>query len=313
MEDYRFDKEKLRFTANRKGFKYYLKKVLKYFVLSVLLAIVYYFVFSIFFDTSSQRSLRRENEKMKEEYERISGRLSSLDTIMGELDERDRDIYGGMFSSIPFSLDNIEYPGLRLHMSGEGDSTDLMAAYSEMELMGRNVSNRLDSLNSILENMDSLEYIPSIPPLAGFHPSQASASVGMKINPFYKRTVRHDGMDMVAAEGTEVLAPADGKVLSVQRAYKEDGNVVMIKHARGYVTRYAHLGDILVRKGSSVRRGEVIARSGNSGVSFAPHLHYEILLNGEPVDPVHYFFQNITPDEYVETLLYSVNSYQSFD
>ena len=132
----------------------------------------------------------------------------------------------------------------------------------------------------------------------------------------------HDGMDLVASVGTEVVATANGRVSLTRRSSRESGNSVEIDHGNGYKTVYSHLGDILVyshlgdilvRNGMVVERGETIARVGNSGMSFAPHLHYKVVLRGKEVDPLNYFFASLSMEQYKEMLLISSNTGQSLD
>ena len=144
----------------------------------------------------------------------------------------------------------------------------------------------------------SVTHIPSIVPLRGFSIGQAGASVGKKINPFYKTVSDHKGMDLLGAVGTEVLSAADGVVDQAKRSKRGEGNSIVIDHNNGYVTTYSNLGDVLVRKGQKVKQGDVIARVGISGMSFAPHLHYEVMYKGNYVNPSNYYDLTITPEEY---------------
>ena len=159
----------------------------------------------------------------------------------------------------------------------------------------------------------SVKHIPSIIPIKDFSIGQAGASVGKKINPFYKTVVMHNGMDFLGAAGTDVMATAEGIVNETQRSKKGSGNSIVIDHQNGYVTTYSHLGDILVRKGQKVKQGDVIGRIGLSGMSFAPHLHYEISFNEKIMDPVNYFFAELTPEQYKDLVAVASNTGQSLD
>ena len=137
--------------------------------------------------------------------------------------------------------------------------------------------------------------------------------MGKKVNPFYKNVVSHTGMDLLAGTGTEVLAAADGVVETANRKGRIEGNSIVINHKNGYVTKYNNLGDILVRKGQKVRQGAVIGRVGMSGMSFAPHLHYEVLKDTVVLDPVNHMFASVTPEEYLNMMILSVSTGQSMD
>ena len=142
---------------------------------------------------------------------------------------------------------------------------------------------------------------------------RTGASVGEKINPFYKVETAHNGVDLIAPQGDPVLAVADGTVTDVITSRKGLGNVVEITHPGGYVTRYAHLADIAVTKGQKVSRGRRLASVGISGNSFAPHLHFELLKDGEYLDPVDCFFAEVTPDDYAGMKLMASRTGQSLD
>ena len=142
---------------------------------------------------------------------------------------------------------------------------------------------------------------------------QTGASVGLKHNPVYKVEMHHEGIDLIAPQGEPVYAVADGTVRDVLRSRKGLGNIVEIDHGSGYVTRYALLGDISVVRGRSVKRGQQVGTVGISAGAFAPHLHYEVLRNGEIQDPVNYLFASVTPDEYAKMLYMSVSTAQSLD
>ena len=287
-----------------------LKSILKMSAVAALLAIAYFFIFSLFFDNDEQSRLKSDNEVIEQEYLELVERRDLVDTVIDDLFRRDRMIYRNLFSADPFSMSNLDSSSFLLSFSDtSGNPSRMLDISSASSLIDRRFL-------SLMEKMDSSSLegrrIPSIAPVRHFQPSNASASVGDKMNPFFKKFQYHSGLDIVAAEFTDVLATADGVVTTVKRAYHDEGNLIEIDHG-DYVTKYSHLGDILVRKGQRVSRGKMIARVGSTGVSFAPHLHYEIRFKGEIVDPVYYMFQGLTPREFVETIISSANSMQSFD
>ena len=154
---------------------------------------------------------------------------------------------------------------------------------------------------------------PMTHPFETFSYAQTGASVGNKINPFYKVSMTHNGLDIIAPEGVAVLAAADGVVKEVVKSTKGLGNVVEIDHGNGYVTRYAHLADVVARKGRKIKKGTRIGNVGVSGNSFAPHLHYEVHRDTVVLDPVHYLFASVTPEEYLNMVIMSVSAGQSMD
>ena len=135
----------------------------------------------------------------------------------------------------------------------------------------------------------------------------------MRIHPFYKTLQSHQGVDYTIPEGSRVFATADGVVRDAAQRNSTQGQTVVIDHGNGYETSYSHLSKINVRKGQRVSRGEIIALSGDTGLSLAPHLHYEVIYNGQPVDPVNYFFMELSPAEYHRLIRIAQSGMQSFD
>ena len=162
---------------------------------------------------------------------------------------------------------------------------------------------RLDELNASYLDLQALidsagsgcNNIPAIQPVINKQLTLLTASYGMRIHPFYKTLQSHQGVDYTIPEGSRVFATADGVVRDVALRNSTSGQTVVIDHGNGYETSYSHLSKINVRKGQRVSRGEIIALSGDTGLSLSPHLHYEVRLNGMRVDPIHYFFMELTP------------------
>ena len=317
MGKYRFNKEDLNFVEDRRGFKGWVKILVRYFFMSLVLAIFYYVMFSLFISTEHERALARETDLMEAEYEKLHERLHQLDNTIKNLQHRDREIYRSIFNAEPpvYSVygDYDMFAGIdTTRMESVVDDSKMRLAVMErgmarVEATFEGIMGALDSLGS------GVTAIPSIVPVKDFSIRQSGASVGMKINPFYKTVAMHNGMDLLAASGTPVLAGADGVVVKAVKNGTREGSSVAIDHKNGYVTVYNHLGKIKVRKGQRVKQGEVIAEVGLTGMSFAPHLHYEVWYNGKVMDPMDYFFSSITPQMYRDMAVVTVNTGQSLD
>ncbi len=160
-----------------------------------------------------------------------------------------------------------------------------------------------DELVKLAENKEKLyAAIPAIQPVSNKKLMALASGFGMRTHPIYKVRKMHTGIDFAASIGTPIYATADGKVTSVEVKFSGYGKKVEIDHGFGYHTRYAHMHDFAVRNGQQVRRGDLIGYVGNTGTSTAPHLHYEVLINGRQVDPVHYFYNDLSPAEYEKIL-----------
>jgi murein DD-endopeptidase MepM/ murein hydrolase activator NlpD len=186
----------------------------------------------------------------------------------------------------------------------------------------RNVNNKLDMLERLIySQIKSYDYlrdqaamldqrvahIPAIQPVSEKHLRVMASGYGYRVDPVYGTTKFHEGMDFSAPQGTPVYATGDGTVIhsSWESAY---GNLIEINHGYNYVTRYAHLSEILVRNGQTVKRGDLIGKVGNTGKSTGPHLHYEVRLRGEPQNPVNYYFFDLTPAQYDEMIRLAENA-----
>ncbi len=280
-------------------------------------AVIYYVLFSIFFDTPIEHEIRKSNREMTREYERLS---RSYDSVMTVLDnERDENIYGMLFESVPYTS---------LHEDDEQwRDADKLLTMSNNELAGiyfdglrsleatvTKVTNNFKSLESNMTTLGrDLNNIPAIQPVNNSDLTKLAASYGMRIHPFYRTMASHQGVDYAVPEQTRVYATADGTVDDISNSAYGKGLCVTINHGNGYRTLYGHLDKSVVKKGARVRRGDIIGHSGNTGLSFMPHLHYEVVYNGRRVDPINYFFYEMTPESYVKLLDIAQIGMQSLD
>ena len=314
MKKYRFDDDSLNFVEDRKRVSRVLFSVVKYLVVSFVLFFSVYLFCSVAFDTDYQSDIKVENREISREYAEVSKKMELLDSVIYDIKARDAMIYVAMFNSEPVDQNNMNAI-VNLLAPIHGDEP--FRVFEDIEAACRGISGYTGRLESLYFRMsskaDSLRYIPSILPLKNMDSYQVSASVGMKMNPFYKQFARHEGIDILSAEGEEIIATADGVVTEARRSQGEDGNMIVIRHGRDYEVKYMHVGSISVRKGETVERGDVIGKTGNSGISLLPHIHYEVRYKGEIVDPLYYFFQGLRPDELFEIMIMSVNSSQTAD
>ena len=286
-----------------------------YFLLSVLLAAIYYAITALLVSTDSEKQLRRENSLYEKIYPGMVEDEKIVENVIRSLQIKDARIYKDVFYAEAPGLDPV---GQTDFLSGGDTIPDrnivrytaakadaLLAASGKIDSIMRSASDKFSSKETVLP--------PLSLPLANVSYVQIGASVGDKMNPFLKVAAGHSGLDIIASRGEKVMASASGRVSLVRRSFKGEGNVVEITHPGGYLTRYCHLGDISVRNGQNVSVGAKIAEVGMSGNSLVPHLHYEILKDGEHLDPVHYLFASVTPYEYTNMLYMSVNTGQSLD
>lgn len=317
MSKYKFNKDQLKFVEDKLGMKGRLKVVLGYILGSILLAIFYYIVAALIFNTNEEERLLKEREMMQQEYNNAAEKMNLLENVLSDLQARDREIYMNIFKSAPPDLVNSSYDAAiyeKLDSLGDMDIVKFSVAKSaDVEKLVSAAGEKLNHIYNEFLGAENATDIPSILPVKGLAVNQTGASLGLKIHPFYKTMEMHNGIDLLAALGTEVIASANGVVTDISRSDRGRGNQIVIEHWGGYKTVYSHLGDILVRKSQQVKQGSVIARVGNSGLSFAPHLHYEVHLDGKPVEPVNFFFADLKPEQYREMLMIAINTGQSLD
>ena len=283
-------------------------------------AVIYYIGFSVFFDTPVEYELKHSTDMMREEYDRLSARYDSLSLVLDNVIERDRNVFNILFESTPYELDSeFESERLALHerllaRSSRQLRRQLDSKVAEMQKKMAVLEESHEQLHREIEKCGKgLNNIPSIQPVINSQLTLLTAGYGTLMHPFYRTLQSHQGVDYTVPEGSSVFATADGIVKEVSGRNSTFGQNIVIDHGNGYLSQYCHLAASKVRKGQRVRRGDIIALSGNSGLSLSPHLHYEVRYEGMRVDPIHYFFMELTPDEYRRIIKISQSGMQSFD
>lgn len=281
---------------------------------------LFYVLLSIVVDMPAESELRNTNNKLNAEYNKMSERYEELTEVMDNVVARDENVFRKLFESNPYDLTiDDDEERIALHESlMDLDNDELL---SKLNNKLQSAENDKDALTRSYEDMMyahettslSIDCIPAIQPVNNRQLTLLAAGKKPLINPFHRTMREHHGVDYLIPEGTAVFATADGTVQSLSEKNTTHGKAITIDHGNGYQTSYSHLLDIRVKRGDKVKRGDIIAMSGNSGLSFAPHLHYEVIFNGTRVDPVHYFFLELNAEEYQRIIRIALSSMQSFD
>lgn len=312
---YIFDRKNLDLKKDRLTFGRFLKGLLLFFVSTLSFFLVAYVVFALVFSTPLENHLRRQNRMYREQIPQFEQKQKLLSEVIESLQYRDDEIYNAIFhtaapdidptSSIEMihDLDSIPDSDFVRYTKNCIDTSFAMAARIE-----ENFKAVMEVLSNGCENLP-----PLTSPVRELTYAQVSASVGEKVNPFYKVPVTHNGLDIIVTPDIPVYCTADGVVSDVTRSRKGLGNTVTVTHAGGYRTVYAHLAQINAVKGRKMSRGSMIGTVGMSGNSFAPHLHYEVYRDTLAVDPVNYLFASVSPEDYVNMLIMSTSTKQSMD
>lgn len=286
----------------------------------VAVIIIYYFSFSLLFDTPYEHKIRQSTKLLKEEYNRLSERYDSLEMVLDNITAREKGVFRTLFEADPYDLD-VEQSEERVALYEKNVSKSKSQLASDLEQKISDLSQRTDELENswkrIKELGDNLgeksKNIPSIQPVLNQQLTLLTAGYGTILNPFYRTLKSHQGVDYTVAEGSSVFATADGVVKEISDKSSTLGKTIIIDHGNGYKTSYSHLLSVGVRRGQKVQRGDIIALSGNSGLSLAPHLHYEVRYNDLRIDPIHYFYMELSPVEYQRIMRIAQSGMQSFD
>ncbi|MEG0795570.1 MAG: M23 family metallopeptidase [Odoribacter sp.] len=288
---------------------------------SLSLGIVIFLFVSFIIDSPKEKTLKREKEEILAQYHLLNNELERLDEVLKNLETRDDNIYRVVFESEPIdesirragsggvnkyeSLKNLANSDLIINTSRKLDEIS-KAIYIQ--------SKSYDEIESLAKNkIDMLASIPAILPVSLKKKStRFSSSFGYRIHPIYKTVKLHAGMDFSGAVGTPIYATGNGRIASteIEQGY---GKCIEINHGFNYKTRYAHLSAYNVRNGQTVKRGDIIGYMGNTGMSTGPHIHYEVRRNGIPVDPINYYFNDLTADEYDHLVTEANNNGQTMD
>ncbi|MPQ45933.1 peptidoglycan DD-metalloendopeptidase family protein [Marinifilum sp. N1E240] len=317
---YQFNPESISYEKVEINIKTRIVNGLKHMASSSVLAIVMVAVLFYFFGSPKERSLQRENQKLLTQYNRLNTELQQVQTVLGDLEQRDDNIYRVIFEAEPIHS-NIRKAGVggvnRYKQLENMENADLVIKTTKkLDQLSKSLYVQTKSYDDVEEMVKNkfklLSAIPAIMPLAIKDFGRISAGYGWRIHPIYKTKKFHDGMDFTGKIGTPIYATGDGvvKVAKKERGY---GKKVVIDHGYGYTTVYAHLDSYRVKRGQKVKRGEIIAELGNTGVSTGPHLHYEVRKNRKTLNPINYYFNDITADEYDSMVAYAENTGQTMD
>lgn len=317
---YKINPETLAMEQVEHGLGYWLRQTGIYILAGIVLGVLFLFLFLTFFPSPREKQLQREKEALQSQLEVLNRQVDQMQIVMADLQQRDDNLYRVLFGAEPIPLSirqgtqrKISYYEQIAQMTNNQLSADLAM---KVDVLEKEIYVQAKSYDEVLEMAKNqevrMENIPAIQPVMNKDLKRIASGYGMRIDPVYHVRKFHQGMDFTAPTGTEVFATGNAKVSFV--GWKQGyGNTVILDHGFGYQTLYAHLYKALVRKGQKVRRSDIIALVGNTGKSTGPHLHYEVRLNGRPVDPRNYYFYDLSPEEYDQMIQLSNNFGQMLD
>jgi murein DD-endopeptidase MepM/ murein hydrolase activator NlpD len=314
---YTYDSKTLSYRKVDRDWKVRLKDFSLFAIVSMAFGFIIYLAADLWVDSPKERQMKRELENMVIQYDLMNGKLNNLADVLSDIEKRDDEIYRSIFEAGPIP-DEVRTAGFGgKNLEGFDNSELLIDTRKKLDQVAGRAYVQSKSFDDVVEmardKEKMLASIPAIQPVSNKDLKRLASGFGYRIHPIYKVRKMHWGMDFTAPTGTPIYATGDGVVSTRTNSRGGYGNHVVIDHGYGYETMYAHMSKFNVSRGQRVKRGDIIGYVGSTGRSTGPHLHYEVMKDGEKINPANYFFNDLSPEEYEMVLEYSSHSNQSFD
>ncbi len=318
---YYYNTHTLRYEKLVTPFRVKLLRIFGFISAALVTSMIIIWVYTKFVPTATDREIQLKYEMVKDNYTTLAEKAKTLQQQMAELEKRDNQVYRSIFEANPLSdsarTKSIEQKKELAKVNSLPDDELSADIAKTLDNITKRVAYQFESYNAIeklINNQETkLACIPAIQPVSNKELNRIASGFGMRIHPIYGIAKMHSGLDFTAPQGTPIYATGDG-VVSTSGYATGTGNHVIINHGYGYETEYMHMVRIKARAGQRVKRGEVIGWVGNTGASTGPHCHYEVHINGNPVDPVYFFFNDLNAAQYDLVLKQaSTGSAKSFD
>jgi len=303
---YYFDSNTLTFKKVRIVRKQIIFRFLFFLFVTGSAAIILNLLYTSFYPTPKVAMLKEDQNTILAKYDILNAKIAEINHVIADIEHRDDYVYRTIFEMdpIPAAVREAGFGGVDRYVEFENlDNAEILInTYKKLDIVSKKLYVQTKSFDKVIEfarNKEKmLASIPAIQPIALKDFNRISDYFGPRKDPFTGKQTMHHGMDFTGPEGADIFATGDGEVIEADYSFFGYGNRVTIDHGYGYQTIYAHLKDIKVKKGQKVTRGDVIGTLGNTGRSTGAHLHYEVRLNNRPVNPINYYFNDITPEEY---------------
>ena len=318
---YYYNTNTLRYEKLEIPLRVKLLRIIGFIAAAFVTAALISFIAFRFVGSPGEKLLRNENERLVDRYRQLNAQLKTMQQQMGELEKRDNEVYRAIFEASPIP-DSARAKALEKQKEMEEvEGMRDRQLYNSIKTTLTNINSRISAqkksygeLANLLKNKEKiLAATPAIQPVSNKDLTRVASGFGYRIDPIYKTIKMHAGLDFTAPLGTPIYATADGVVKIAGMSTGGYGNHVIINHGYGYETLYGHMSKIKVKAGERVKRGEVIGYVGSTGKSTGPHCHYEVHKNGQRIDPVYFFYNDLTPEQYDRLLERAAASNQSLD
>jgi len=288
---------------------------------SVIIAFIIYGITYNYMDSPKEKKLKARNAELLSQYALLNKKAEQISTVLDDIQHRDDNIYRVIFEAEPIAdeVRKAGFGGVNRYKEIESfnDAKLIISSAKKLDKLSKQLYIQSKSFDEVFEMAKKkevlLKSLPAIQPLSNVDLTRMASGYGYRTDPIYKTIKFHAGMDFTAPTGTPIYATGNGKVFKADAASRGYGNHVRIDHGYGYVTLYAHMSKINVTVGQQVERGDVIGYVGNTGKSVGPHCHYEVRKNGNPVNPVNFYFNDLTPDQYSTMVQLANDPTQSLD
>ncbi len=314
---FRFNQETLSYEVEEVSFfNNILKTIIPKLLLSIITGILFFYILTAFIILPEELYLSDKNDEIKLKYELLNKDLDFSVKTLETLQKRDDDVYRMIFQmdAVPSSKRKAGFGGSDRYSSfRKYENSDILVNTSQKtDIISRVMLVQSDSYNKIFNFAENTEKmaacIPAIHPIALDEFTRFGSAFGMRMHPILGVRKMHTGVDLTAPRGTNIHASGDGVVIQASGSSGGYGNIVKIDHGFGYTTYYAHMQKILVKDGQKVKRGDVIGLVGSTGRSVSPHLHYEVRINNRPVNPVNFYYEDLTDEQYNKMIEASTNA-----
>jgi len=318
---YYYNTNSLRYEKLETPLRVQLLRIFGFVAAAFVTAALISFVAFRFVGSPNEKILRNENGRLRDDYRELNDRLKSMQQQMTELEKRDNDVYRAIFEANPIP-DSARAKALENQMEiasveSMKDKELLSSIISTMNNLGNRMNKQKESytdIDGLMKNKEQLlSHTPAIQPVSNKDLNRVASGFGYRIDPVYKTIKFHAGLDFTAPQGTPIYATADGTVTTAGSTGNGFGNHVVINHGYGYETLFGHMVRVKVKAGQIVKRGQVIGWVGSTGKSTGPHCHYEVHKNGQKIDPIYFFYNDLTPEQFDLLLKKAAASNQSLD
>lgn len=318
---YIYNTNTLRYEKAETPLRVKLLRVLGFISAALVTAIIIVSVAYRYFPSTNEKLLIKENDRLRQQFLVLDEKTQKLEQQMVELEKRDNEVYRTIFEANPVpdsirlkEMEQQKEITLVMSMSGGELENSITNSINNLaKRMAYQEKSFTDITNFIKNKEELLASTPAIQPVSNSDLKRVASGFGYRIDPVYKTVKFHAGLDFTAPQGTPIYATANGVVRTAGNLGNGFGNHVVINHGYGYETLYGHMFRIKVKSGTRVKRGEIIGWVGNTGKSTGPHCHYEVHKNGRPLDPVYFFYNDLSPEQFDRLLKIAASGNQSFD